>query len=101
MTWDEICEDPNLRDLPSKIETNQRGQIIMGPARSRRGEYQYRIGTWLEKLLPQGRILIECPVQTASSARGGLNGQTLRPSGFCSVTPVIFHAPFSFESVYW
>ncbi len=32
MTLDEICEDPNLRDLPFKIETNQRGQIVMSPA---------------------------------------------------------------------
>ena len=69
MTWDEICEDPNLRDLPFKIETNQRGQIIMSPARSQHGEYQYRIGTLLEHWLPNGKVLVECPIQTSAGVR--------------------------------
>ena len=69
MTWDEICEDPNLRGLPFKIETNQRGQIIMSPARSRHGEYQYRIGTLLERWLPHGSVLVECPIQTTAGVR--------------------------------
>ncbi len=69
MTWDEICADPNLRDLPFKIETNQRGQIIMSPARSRHGEYQFAIGTLLKRLLPGGFILLECPVQTSAGVR--------------------------------
>lgn len=69
MTWDEICADPNLRDLPFKIETNQRGQILMSPARSRHGEYQSRIVILLHELLPQGRSVIECPVQTTAGVR--------------------------------
>lgn len=69
MTWEEICEDPNLRDLPFKIETNQRGQIVMSPARSRHGEYQFAIGLLLKQLLPTGFILLECPVQTSAGIR--------------------------------
>ncbi len=69
MTWDEICADPNLRDLPFKIETNQRGQIIMSPAHSRHGEYQSEIIILLKELLPHGRGVIECPVQTSAGVR--------------------------------
>ncbi len=69
MTWDEICEDPNLRDLPFKIETNQRGQIIMSPARSCHGEYQVAISILLGRLLPHGRAVVECAVQTAAGVR--------------------------------
>ncbi len=69
MTWEEICDDPNLRDLPFKIETNQRGQIIMSPARSRHGEYQTEISFLLKQLLPRGRVLVECPVQTSAGVR--------------------------------
>ena len=69
MTWEEICADPNLRDLPFKIETNQRGQIIMSPARSRHGEYQWQVGVLLQQFLSHGRIVVECPVQTSAGVR--------------------------------
>lgn len=69
MTWDEICEDPNLRDLPFKIETNRRGQIIMSPARSRHGEYQSQITLLIWQLLPGGKPITECPIQTSAGVR--------------------------------
>lgn len=69
MTWDEICEDPNLRDLPFKIETNRRGQIIMSPARSRHGEYQSQIILLLWQLLQGGKPITECPIQTSAGVR--------------------------------
>ncbi len=69
MTWDEICEDPNLRDLPFKVETNQRGQIVMSPARSRHGEYQHEVGALLRQFLPHGRVVVECPIQTSAGVR--------------------------------
>ena len=33
MNWQEVCADPHLRDLPYKIELNERGQILMTPVR--------------------------------------------------------------------
>lgn len=69
MTWTEICDDPNVRDLPFKIETNQRGQIIMSPARSRHGEHQSEISALLRKFLPQGRVISGCPIQTTAGVR--------------------------------
>ena len=68
MTWEEICDDPLLRDLPYKIETNGLGQFIMSPARSRHGEYQAEIVLLLRRL-PHGRAVIECPVQTTDGVR--------------------------------
>lgn len=69
MTWEEICADPNLRDLPFKIETNRRGQIIMSRAPSRHGECQSRIGILLGRFLPHGRIIMKCPIQTSAGVR--------------------------------
>ena len=69
MTWEEICADPNRRDLPFKIETNQRSQIIMSPACSPHGEHQSEIIILLSRLLPQGHGVTECPVQTSAGVR--------------------------------
>ena len=69
MTWEEICDDPTLRDLPFKVETNRRGQIVMSPARSRHGEYQFEIGFLLRQFLPQGFIVVECAIQTTAGVR--------------------------------
>jgi len=32
MNWQQVCENPTLKDLPFKIELNTFGQIIMSPA---------------------------------------------------------------------
>ena len=32
MTWEQICDDPHLRDLPYKIEQDRFGRIVMSPA---------------------------------------------------------------------
>ncbi len=69
MTWEELCDDPNLRDLPFKVETNQRGQIVMSPARSQHGEYQSRMILLFWQLLPHGKAVTECPVQTSAGVR--------------------------------
>ena len=69
MTWEEICDDRDLRDLPYKIETNRLGQIILSPARSRHGEYQMEIGILLSQQLPHGRAVAECAVQTTDGVR--------------------------------
>ena len=31
MTWDEVCANRYLQDLPFRIETNRWGQIVMSP----------------------------------------------------------------------
>lgn len=69
MTWEEICDDPLLRGLPYKMETNGLGQLLVSPARSRHGEYQMEIGILLSRLLPHGRVVAECAVQTTDGVR--------------------------------
>ena len=29
--WEALCDDPMITDLPYKVETNQRGQLLMSP----------------------------------------------------------------------
>jgi len=32
MNWQEVCEIPQLKNLPFKIELNEYGRIVMPPA---------------------------------------------------------------------
>jgi Uma2 family endonuclease len=70
MHWNEIVEDPNLRDLPFKIETNEWGQVILSsaatPKHSRR---QYAIIDLLIDLLSDGEALPECAIETAKGIK--------------------------------
>ncbi len=70
MTWAEICEDKRLQNLPFRIESDRWGHIIMSPPpRSRHGEYQFEIGARLRELLPNGRVITECPIQTSEGVK--------------------------------
>jgi len=70
MTWEQICDDPHLRDLPYKIEQDRYGRIVMSPpANTDHGEYQARIAGVLGTLLPQYAILTECGVDTPEGVR--------------------------------
>lgn len=69
LTWEAICADRSLRDLPYKIETNRYSQIIMSPASSWHSAQGGEAGRLLISLLPWGRMLIECPVQTSDGVR--------------------------------
>jgi Uma2 family endonuclease len=68
-TWTEICDDPSLRDLPFKIETNRYGTIMMSPAKGWHSDRQAEIQYILVKLLPHGRTLPEVPVQTTDGVK--------------------------------
>ena len=69
MTWEEVCADPLLQDLPYKIELNKWGNIEMSPARNRHGEYQLRIGYLLQVQRPDGISTVECGVATAENVK--------------------------------
>jgi len=70
MQWKEVVADPNLRDLPFKIETNEWGQIVMTPARLMHGKYQSRIDGQLQDLMEQlGETVIECAIQTRKGTK--------------------------------
>ncbi len=70
MQWKEIVADPNLRDLPYKIETNEWGQIVMTPARVMHGKLQLKIGMLLTQLMQAaGEATVECAIQTTKGTK--------------------------------
>ena len=69
MNWQQVCDDPTLKDLPFKIELNSFGQIIMSPASNWHGSLQLEIGARLRNLLPQGKSLAECSIQTSDNVK--------------------------------
>ncbi|MEN1681451.1 MAG: Uma2 family endonuclease [Planctomycetota bacterium] len=69
MDWAEIVDNPHLKDLPFKIEQDRYGNIVMSPANYRHGYYQSRISAGLIGLLPLGRAVVECSVQTSEGVK--------------------------------
>lgn len=69
--WDEVLADPELRKLPGRVETDRHGRVIMSPPPApNHGKMQFKIGSLLEKLMPAGHIITECPLSTADGVKG-------------------------------
>ncbi|MCS4119203.1 Uma2 family endonuclease [Salinibacter ruber] len=67
--WQEIIADPNLRELPYKVETNTRGQIVLSPHRP---DHSYAQGDVIELLYEhaeEGRPFPEFPITTEAGVR--------------------------------
>lgn len=90
--WDEIVADRSLRDLPYKIETNRFDKIIMSPASFWHGHYEYELGKLLDHLLPGGKIIQECPIQTTEGVRvadvAWISVERRTPYKKCTVLPL-------------
>ncbi len=70
MNWQQICENPQFRDLPYKIELNERDQIILSPAGLAHGFYQFEIGRVLHEIMQgQGKIVTECAIRTPKGTK--------------------------------
>ena len=69
MTWTEIINDPSLHNLQYKIETNERGQIVMSPATNKHSRFQSRISSLLEELMQGGEFITECAIKTSKGVR--------------------------------
>jgi Uma2 family endonuclease len=68
MNWQELCENPNLRNLPFKIESDATGKLIMSPVKVYHSAYQGAIGALLDRLL--GKIvLMECAIKTPQGTK--------------------------------
>ncbi len=68
--WNEIVADPELARLPHRIETDRHGHILMSPPPApSHGKKQYRIGTLLERHLPEGIVITECPLSTSDGVK--------------------------------
>jgi Uma2 family endonuclease len=69
LSWKEVCEDPDLQDLPYKIETNDRGQIVMSPTYAWHGRFAFRIAQRLENNLSGGTSSVELAIQTTKGTK--------------------------------
>ncbi|MCP5560325.1 MAG: Uma2 family endonuclease [Verrucomicrobiaceae bacterium] len=69
LTWAEVCAIPWLKDIPAKIETNKDNKIMMSPASAWHGGYESEINHHLRRLLPAGKVINECPIDTAEGTR--------------------------------
>ena len=64
--WNEIVDDPALRDLPYKVETNERGQLILSPHSNRHSHQQGDVINLLSSHLDDGKTYPEFAIATAS-----------------------------------
>lgn len=92
MTWEEVCADPLLADLPYKIELNQWVNIEISPARARHGEFQGEIAYLLRSMKPDGYAITECPIKTSENVKVPdvvwiPSGATMLPPRLRSFTP--------------
>jgi Uma2 family endonuclease len=69
LTWAEVCAIPWLKDIPAKIETNKHNKIMMSPASAWHGGYESEINHHLRCLLPLGKVINECPIDTVEGTR--------------------------------
>ncbi len=69
MEWQEVCDHPQLRDLPFKVETNQWGHLEMTPASNEHGLFQALIVQRLAKLGAGGYAISECSVLTGAGVK--------------------------------
>jgi Uma2 family endonuclease len=69
MNWQDVCDDPVLRNLPYKIELNEWGKIVMSPASSRHSLLQGLVQDALRRVRQDGFVYQECPIQTFKGIR--------------------------------
>lgn len=69
MQWADVVSDPNLKDLPFKIELNRYGQVVMTPHWPIHSEIQGILQNELNRRLDGGRAVPEYAIQTTAGVR--------------------------------
>ena len=68
--WSRVLNDPQLQELPYKIETNEHGQIVLSPHKPLHGIRQTRISDLLRDHAPEsGTRAVEFAVSTAKGVK--------------------------------
>ena len=67
--WRKIVRDPAFKDLPYKVETNQRGQIVLSPHQFSHSQVQRAVQKKLDAVLSGGEVFPECPITTEKGVR--------------------------------
>jgi Uma2 family endonuclease len=94
MNWLEVCEHPDLQNLPFKIELDETGKIIMSPTRVYHSIYQGEIAYRLRTLSPTGKAMVECAIATRKGTKvadvawaSPERVATIWPEAECSIAP--------------
>ncbi len=69
MQWQEVIDNPFLKNLPFKIELNRWGRIEMSPASNRHALLQSRLAQWIRTAMGSGETLTEASIQTSDGVR--------------------------------
>ena len=64
MNWQEVCENPNLQNIPFKIELNEYGQVVMSPMKVIHSLLQGEIERLLLCCITSGKVFPECAIHT-------------------------------------
>ena len=67
--WQKITSDPLLSELPYKVETNQRGQIVLSPHSLSHSDLQGAVLDLLREHTERGRGLPELPLCTSAGTK--------------------------------
>jgi Uma2 family endonuclease len=67
--WQQVVRDPSLQDLSYKVETNQRGQILLSPHGTRHAKLQKRLIALLDDQLSGGEAYPEFPLATDAGVK--------------------------------
>lgn len=70
MNWQEVCENPYLKDIPFKIELSGNEKIVMSPAKNFHAVFQGEIIHILKELTKnRGKAFPECAIQTEDNVK--------------------------------
>lgn len=69
MQWQDVLDNPYLKNLPFKIELNKWGKIEMSPASNRHALLQSRLAQALRASMGAGETLTEASIQTSEGVR--------------------------------
>jgi Uma2 family endonuclease len=67
--WQEVVSDPSLQDLPYKVETNERGQLVLSPHSNRHSKLQTRLFLLLQEHAPDGLVSVEYALATPDGVK--------------------------------
>ena len=66
-TWEEVCNNPLLAELPYRVEINRHGNLEMSPHYRLHALYQKAIVKLLDRMLKGGFAYTECPIKAPHS----------------------------------
>ncbi len=69
MNWIEMVQNPTLKNLPFKIQTDKWGNVLMSPATNEHGIYQAKITQLISRFTTSGLVITECSIQTKEGVK--------------------------------